>query len=243
MLAYESIKLTASVVNPSLAKAKQKESDHFNWYWNLVLEYEGRMMELAYSCGSSYSLYKPRIAHRAGSIEAFEELARGHDPFSFHGHSRWLATGNWEKLTYGNYLTSFMNKGTGRKLIGTSFEDQCDILRKVLKPVEPDLRTVIYCVVSDYEMIENCRDFEDFCAEFGYNNDSIKELKTYEACKEQSGHFRKLISDSRKLERICVEARVLDDMYNATPEEQLAEINERLVISQPAKAVAADFGL
>ncbi len=40
----------------------------------------------------------------------------------------------------------------------------------------------------------NGADFEDFCAEFGYNEDSIMALKTFEAVREQDRNLRKLFS-------------------------------------------------
>lgn len=39
--------------------------------------------------------------------------------------------------------------------------------------------------------------FEDFCSSFGYDTDSIKAEKTYQACIEQDRQLRKLFSDSQ----------------------------------------------
>lgn len=245
MFAYESIKMSATLTDPAVARAKQKESNHFTWYWRILLEHEGRIMEFDYQCGAAWSLYKPDatgVFGVADSKNAFLELANGHKPFGYAGREKWLATGRWEKLPHGHYLNKFMVKGSGMKLIGRTFEEQCELLRQVLKPTVPSLKDVIYSVVSDYECVQYNPTFEEFCAELGYNSDSIKHKEIYEACRDQSMVFKRLIGDSKKLERICTEARVLDDMYNATPEEQLAEINDRLGIREPTKAVAADFG-
>lgn len=40
--------------------------------------------------------------------------------------------------------------------------------------------------------------FNDFCNEFGYDNDSIKALKTYQACEEQTKNFNRLFDEEER---------------------------------------------
>lgn len=47
----------------------------------------------------------------------------------------------------------------------------------------PTAYDVLACCSSDINIPDN---FEDFCSELGYEPDSIKALKTFEACKKQS---------------------------------------------------------
>ena len=42
---------------------------------------------------------------------------------------------------------------------------------------------VLYCLTMDAQCVEYS-DFEDWCAEFGYDDDSISAKKTYDACCE-----------------------------------------------------------
>ena len=41
-------------------------------------------------------------------------------------------------------------------------------------------------------------DFKEFCSEFGYDNDSIKALRTFEACKEQTKNFNRLFNEEER---------------------------------------------
>lgn len=54
------------------------------------------------------------------------------------------------------------------------------------KPTNYD---VLACLCPLYE-----KNFEDFCSAFGYDEDSIKALKTFESCKEQDKELKKLFS-------------------------------------------------
>ena len=51
---------------------------------------------------------------------------------------------------------------------------------KIHRPTEPTAYSVLTCLTK-YPV----EDFEDFCAEFGYDTDSISALKTYEAVKNE----------------------------------------------------------
>jgi len=60
-----------------------------------------------------------------------------------------------------------------------------------------------YSVLSSLEIHEE-ESFEDFCRNFGYNNDSIKAKNTHESVKLQSLNIQRLLSDEeiKKLREI-----------------------------------------
>lgn len=54
--------------------------------------------------------------------------------------------------------------------------------RKYAKPVKPKNADVLYCLLLDAEA--NSQSFNDWCDNYGYDNDSIKAESTYRACCE-----------------------------------------------------------
>lgn len=67
----------------------------------------------------------------------------------------------------------------------------------------PKLSDVFYCLLSNADAIDY-RDFSEWAAEFGYNNDSIKARETYDACLAtalalRSAFGEKTLSELREL--------------------------------------------
>lgn len=48
----------------------------------------------------------------------------------------------------------------------------------------PEIYEVEGCLISDAVCYLESIDFDDFCANFGYSNDSIKAQKIYENCEQ-----------------------------------------------------------
>ena len=59
----------------------------------------------------------------------------------------------------------------------------------------PSKKDVLYSFIMDDV---TGMDFEEFCLEFGYSNDSIKALRTFEACKEQTENFYRLFNEKER---------------------------------------------
>lgn len=55
---------------------------------------------------------------------------------------------------------------------------------------------IIESLLLDADAYNNARNFEDFCFEFGYNSDSIKALKVYNACKKQADKLSRLFTNA-----------------------------------------------
>lgn len=57
----------------------------------------------------------------------------------------------------------------------------------------PTLEDVVNALVLDAAGFENARTFEDWCGEYGYDTDSRKAERTYNAIKRQTAKFKALI--------------------------------------------------
>lgn len=60
---------------------------------------------------------------------------------------------------------------------------------------EPELADVLDCLASDACSYDNARDFEDWCAEYGYDTDSRKAERTYRAVERQREGLYRLLGD------------------------------------------------
>lgn len=61
---------------------------------------------------------------------------------------------------------------------------------------EPEMLEVLECLVSD--ATSSSMSFEEWCAEFGYNNDSIKDLKSYNECVKIGEKLHYLFGDDHE---------------------------------------------
>lgn len=60
-------------------------------------------------------------------------------------------------------------------------------------PNAPELSDVLDCLASDSSGVENARDFNDWAADYGYDEDSRKAEKIYNQCVEQRRELRDLL--------------------------------------------------
>ena len=108
-------------------------------------------------------------------------------------NDNWKKTANkWQvKLVYFDkeYVTDFY-MGSG-------------LVDKMGKPKKPTKKDILYSMIIDDV---SDLDFNDFCNEFGYNNDSIKALKVYESCKrETKAYYNMFDSKEREVLRELLE--------------------------------------
>ena len=69
------------------------------------------------------------------------------------------------------------NDKKGLTSYGKRYLAAVEVLRS---PVVPTAASVLYSLLLDSGAVNSC--FSDWCADFGYNDDSIKALETYNAC-------------------------------------------------------------
>lgn len=60
-------------------------------------------------------------------------------------------------------------------------------------PIKPDAGSVLSSLLSGASACEQT--FDDWCADYGYNNDSRKDLALYLECQESGKRLRKLLGD------------------------------------------------
>lgn len=204
---------------------------NFVWKFSCRLSFGGRKMVFPYTMGSGYSLEHPTSVPRF-----FDE-----------SHSRPYGPLGWKKMKQNSllnrFMTDFLTPGSGaKKLVGTEFPEQCRRLAHVLKPIEPTVKDVLYCLAMDFEA--GYSSFEYFASESGFDTDSISALKVYEAVCKQAREFLKLCGSENVVKMVCEESRLMDEMYKDTREVQLAALAElRHPGSKMSVAMAADFGL
>jgi hypothetical protein len=66
----------------------------------------------------------------------------------------------------------------------------------------PTVAEVLDCLASDAAGIENARDFEDWCSEYGYDTDSRKNARAYRACKRQAIALNRIMGNDGLYERL-----------------------------------------
>lgn len=78
----------------------------------------------------------------------------------------------------------------------TDFYMGPELVNKMGRPKKPTIKDVLYSIIMDDVSNMN---FNNFCDEFGYDNDSIKALKIYEACqKETEAYYDMFDSEERE---------------------------------------------
>ena len=92
----------------------------------------------------------------------------------------------WSKENFNNHMVKVTNRDTQQSI---TFEFWASISNPKLK-TEYDILNAFYCFVSD--AIAGSYTFEEFCSEFGYNNDSRQAEKIYKKCKKQLEKLKKI---------------------------------------------------
>jgi hypothetical protein len=94
---------------------------------------------------------------------------------------------NWQSTSYRwlVYINGFeFDYYTGKGWVKTPKHGQAS-------PIKPSLLDVMSSLISDYTL--STETFEEFCDNLGYDNDSIKVLKIYASCQENSMKLSKAI--------------------------------------------------
>lgn len=58
---------------------------------------------------------------------------------------------------------------------------------------DPTAESVLKCLLCDCQLAQDS--FEDFCANLGYDTDSRKAFRVYQACKRENKRLRRLLGD------------------------------------------------
>jgi len=60
---------------------------------------------------------------------------------------------------------------------------------------EPEVADLLDCCAMDAACYENARNFEDFCAELGYDTDSRRAERVYKVCGRQAASLKRMLGD------------------------------------------------
>lgn len=69
------------------------------------------------------------------------------------------------------------------------------LVNKAGKPKKPTKKDVLYSMMAGDVSDMN---FNDFCREFGYDNDSIKALKIYKACEKETEAYHNMFDSEER---------------------------------------------
>lgn len=58
---------------------------------------------------------------------------------------------------------------------------------------EPGAASVLSCLISDNESVKNARSFEDWCGDMGWDSDSRRAERTYNACRDLGAKVERLL--------------------------------------------------
>jgi hypothetical protein len=92
----------------------------------------------------------------------------------------------WSKDNFNNHMITVTNMETGVKI---RFEFWASIAKPEITE-ETEILNAFYCLVSD--AIAGNDSFENFCSEFGYDQDSRTAEKIYRKCKKQLEKLQKI---------------------------------------------------
>lgn len=84
------------------------------------------------------------------------------------------------------FYCTISNPATGAKMGLTWYDSHNNYMLGKDEIDEAMARLIVYAASSDASCYDCARDFDDFCAELGYDNDSRRALKIYRACKRIS---------------------------------------------------------
>lgn len=101
-----------------------------------------------------------------------------------------LAPWSDKQQNYNNHIITVTNTETKQK---TNFEFWGSIVNPEIK-TENELLNAFYCFVGD--AVSGNSPFEEFCSEFGYDDDSRTAERTWKACKKSAEKLNKIYNDS-----------------------------------------------
>ena len=139
-------------------------------------------------------------------------------------NDKWVITINGVDFEYHTGIGHRLTLPKGKYSLSQSQREQvkqlkeCTTLNKVLFTIEdrrvyavaPTQASVLYCIVSDAYCGENT--FDDFCTDFGYDEDSRKALETYLSCQENSKKLSQVFKgESNPHEKLSTLKGILED--------------------------------
>lgn len=126
-----------------------------------------------------------------------------------HGISVEIEEGpNWDVESYADGRPGWEHHAYTLKLInedeGTEMTSNWRTGIGITASPDDEPETVLDALISDAWGYENARSFEDWCGEYGYDTDSIKALRTWEACEKVSNDLIDFLGGKPELEKLAL---------------------------------------
>lgn len=91
-----------------------------------------------------------------------------------------------DRTLHNKFRCTIYNPETKAKMSITWYDSHNNYMLGIDEINEEMARSILLSTALDATSYDTATDFEDFCGEFGYSDDSIKALKIYNACKRIS---------------------------------------------------------
>ena len=122
-------------------------------------------------------------------------------------HDKWIVVIEGQDFEYSTGIahrepktTSRLDKEAFQKIINKNPKKEktnlllyIDELKSCSKPKNLNIDDVLYSLILDAQSGSEC--FDDFCDNFGYNQDSIKASEIYNNCKKNAKKLKNIIED------------------------------------------------
>lgn len=119
------------------------------------------------------------------------------------GHRRWKS-----KFVYGvadSIWAGIFKRGQRVTLSQSKYRIDSEPAREfntLTEPEAPTLDEVLYSLSRDADCVRHGQTFEEFCADFGYDSDSIKAKGIFDACRETWSALVRFGADFEKLDSL-----------------------------------------
>ena len=108
------------------------------------------------------------------------------------------------RVSFGTFSTDYYMGLGNRKLVKGAPKNTArhntvayaDYMRGYMRPCAPPSACVLYALLSDAQACD--MSFNDWCADFGYDADSINALNTYQACCSIGESMRKVFTSEQR---------------------------------------------
>lgn len=147
---------------------------------HFAAEYNGKRKRENWDCDSWSVKFRNGDNDKAGYFDFYTGL----------GCRAELTEGAKNRVKLENFRDLTGKDLKNNNLIARRYRAACEAARK---PTAPDAATVLHSLISDNSACT--QSFENWCADYGYDNDSRKAFATYELCQKNGDKLRRVLGE------------------------------------------------
>lgn len=117
---------------------------------------------------------------RIGTTELYRVVSFGTGEGNVERWARETNASNAKTKAWGSAIK------VGSKLVNSKTLAARAYLDAIAKSYQPDVESVLYCLAADAQTVHNARSFEEWANDLGYDADSRKAEKIYNACRDEA---------------------------------------------------------